>query len=195
MTAEIESVPVAEDYAGVYVTWWHRLTNSEHCRVKKWPPLPTAHKAVLRRCTSLDEVLLSEPFQNLWLSLPDEKRTQRRMPLVALLAWALAHVRKDSEKGLAQAMAEPKNPESKAPRVTQLRFQQLINARNLEDFNRRLRRILQQIDGAVSVRSFVREIENWYWQSQSDMPEPLPERRQVLKWAMSYYQTIPNSKS
>lgn len=195
MTAELESVPVADEYVGAYVTWWHRLTNSEHCRAKKWQSLPTAHKAVLRRCTSLDEVLLSEPFQSLWLSLPEEKRTQRRMPLVALMAWALAQVKKDSEKGLAKAMAEPKSTDSRSPRVTQFRFQQLITARNLDDFNRRLRRILQQIDGAVSVRSFVREIEQWYWQSQSDLPEPSPERRQVLNWAMTYYQALPAPKS
>lgn len=198
MNAETESVPVPgehDDYTGAYVAWWHRLVNSDHCKTQKWNHLPTAHKAILKRCKSIDDVLLSEPFQHLWLSLPEGKRTPKRMPLVALLAWSLAQVKKDRDTGLAKAMAESKGTDSQAPKVTQVRFQQLINAKGIEDFNRRLRRILQQIDGAVSVRKLVREIENWYWQTQLDLPELRPEKRQVMQWAMAYYQTLPRPKS
>lgn len=198
MNAETESVPVAadhDDYTGAYVTWWHRLVNSDHCKAKGWNHLPTAHKAILKRCTSIEDVLLSESFQHLWLSLPEEKRTPKRMPLAAMLVWSLSHVKQDRDTGLAKAMAERKSSDSDAPKVTQLRFQQLINAKGIEDFNRRLRRILHQIDGAVSVRKLVREIENWYWQTHSDMPELSPERRQVMQWAMAYYQALPPTKS
>lgn len=194
MTAQTEASTEQQEYLGIYGVWWHRLTYSSRCKTEKWMALPTAHKAILRKCKSIDEVLMTEPFQHLWLTLPEAKRTPKRMPLVAMLAWLLANVKTDGEKTLPKAMAERTTADSESPKVSQLRFQQLINAKSPEDFNRRMRRILTQINGTVSVPRFASDVENWYWQTQLSTP-PAPEKRQTLRWAMDYYQALPGKKA
>lgn len=181
----------AEGSLGLYARWWHRLTNSELSQAREWPPLPTAHKAILKRCHNLDEVMLSEPFQALWQMMPEEKQSASRMEVAALIAWVLASVRKDSKESLATNMARKAGEGSERPRVSTLRFQQLIKSRDIEEFARRLRRVVQQVDGTVSVQALAREVENWYWQHRSPEPSIQPAKRQVLKWAMEYYAAAP----
>jgi len=180
---------------GLYAVWWHRLRNSELCQRRGWLPLPNAHKAILKRCRSLDEVMLSEPFQAFWQLVPDEKRSPPRMEAAALIVWVLSSVRNDSEVNLAEAMARKAGESSDRPRVSTLRFQQLIKSRDTAEFARRLRRILHQVDDTVSVQSLAQEMEQWYWQNRSPVPEINPANRQVLKWAMNYYAAAPNPKA
>lgn len=178
-----------QDLASIYVAWWHRLVGGEG--VDTYQALPRAYAAVLKRCTSLDEVMMTEPFQDLWFALPESARTPNRMVLTAILAAILAHIKKNSDKNLARSMAERASPEGSTPKVSQLRFQQLIKARDYEEFVRRFRRIVMQLGGEVSVASTVRDIENWYWQNRPEHGSVDPKRRQTLKWAMDYYQALP----
>ncbi|QIB64630.1 type I-E CRISPR-associated protein Cse2/CasB [Kineobactrum salinum] len=194
MTTEDEKDTETVEYIGPYAHWWHRLVKPELCRARKWQPLPTAHKAILKRCKNLEEVMLSEPFQALWQMVPDEKRSPPKMEVTALAAWVLSSVKDDADMGLAQSMAQKASDGSDRPKVSTLRFQQLIKSRDTTEFARRLRRILPQIDNTVSVTGLAREIENWYWQNRSSAPETDPTKRQVLQWAMGYYAITPKTQ-
>jgi len=177
-----------DDKLGLYARWWHRLNNSDLCKQRQWQPLPTAHRAILKRCKSLEDVMLSEPFLALWQMVPEDKRSPHQMELVALIAWTLSFVKQDdSEKKLAKSMAQRAVEASDRPKVSTLRFQQLIKSRDLETFARQLRRVLTLIGGTVSVRDLAWEIERWYWQNRSFTPDTNPAKRQVLRWAMDYY--------
>ncbi|MBU2885471.1 type I-E CRISPR-associated protein Cse2/CasB [Gilvimarinus agarilyticus] len=193
MSTEAAQLQDSVKKQGLFTRWWHRLVNSDVCQRNKLQALPTAHKAILKRCNNLDEVMLSEPFQVLWQFMPEEKRSPPYMEVAALIAWVLASVRKDSDAGLAKAMACKAGEGSDRPRVSTLRFQQLIKSRDTAEFARRLRRILHQIDDTVSVQSLAQEVERWYWQSRSAMPEVNPAKRQVLRWAMDYYAAAPKT--
>ncbi|WP_028672573.1 type I-E CRISPR-associated protein Cse2/CasB [Saccharospirillum impatiens] len=173
------------------ISWWRRTISKEPVEDGDTRKRPTAYRATLKRCTSIDDVLVTEAFQQLWLSLPSDIRTPRRMVLVAMLAWLLAAVKQDGPQSIAKAMASTRGPESDSPTVSQIRFQQLVHARTPEEFVSRVRRILAQIGGTVNVASFVKEVEGWYWQSQSKETDIDPTRRQTLKWAMEYYESQP----
>lgn len=174
-----------------YTRWWHRLNNSERCRQEQWQPLPTSHRAMLRRCSNLEQVMLTEAFQQLWLSLPENHRHAGNIELAALIAWTFSAVDKNHSASLAKAMAQRADEGAERPRVSQLRFQQLLAARDVEDFARRLRRVIKQLKGEVDLLSLSREIQNWYWQNISGRQAQRPSDRQVLKWAMDYYESLP----
>jgi len=173
------------------IAWWRRNISKEPATNGDTRKRPTAYRATLKRCTSIDDVLVTEAFQQLWLSLPSDIRSPRRMVLVAMLAWLLAAVKQDGPQPLAKAMASKRGPESDSPKVSQIRFQQLVHSRTPEEFVSRVRRILSQIGGTVNVSSFVKEVDRWYWQNQSKETEINPTRRQTLKWAMEYYESQP----
>lgn len=196
MTAEPNKQDQEAPELRLYSVWWHRLTGSELCKEKRWQALPAAHRAILRRCSTLDEVLLTEAFQELWLSFSAEKRTPAKMEVVALVAWVLASVQKSGEKQLAVLMASSPQ-DSDNPKVSPLRFQQLIKSRTAEEFGRRLRRVLAMVakdSSGVSVSRLAAEIERWYWQHLGGRYPTSPADKQTLKWAMSYYQTIPQKQ-
>lgn len=175
----------------LYSRWGHRLVNSERCKRESWPPLPRAHKAILKRCATLEEVMLTEAFQHLWLSQSEGSRTSRQMELCALVAWVFAAVKEDTDTSLAKAMAERAEPESDRPRVSQLRFQQLVAARSVEEFAGRLRRIVVQLKGRVSLDSLAADVSRWYWQAMTGERVANPAQRQTLRWAMEYYKSMP----
>lgn len=173
------------------VNWWRMYIGKEGSGSDEFRKRPTAYRATLKRCTCIDDVLVTEAFQQLWLSLPKDVRTPRRMVLVASLAWLLASVKQNGPHSLAKSMAERRTQASDSPKVSPIRFQQLVHARTPEEFVRRVRRILAQLGGEVHVKSFVKEVENWYWQNQSELTEVNPVHRQTLKWAMEYYESQP----
>ncbi|MEX2322044.1 MAG: type I-E CRISPR-associated protein Cse2/CasB [Saccharospirillum sp.] len=191
MTINEKTVGNESELANQCITWWRRNISKEPVENGDTRKRPTAYRATLKRCTSIDDVLVTEAFQQLWLSLPSDIRTPRRMVLVAMLAWLLAAVKQDGPQTIAKAMASKRSPESDSPKVSQIRFQQLVHARTPEEFVSRVRRVLAQLGGTVNVASFVKEVEGWYWQSQSKRTEIEPTRRQTLKWAMEYYESQP----
>lgn len=191
MTTNEKTAGTESELAYQCIAWWRRNISKEPAANGDSRKRPTAYRATLKRCTSIDDVLVTEAFQQLWLSLPSDIRTPRRMVLVAILAWLLAAVKQDGPQPIAKAMASKRGPESDSPKVSQIRFQQLVHARTPEEFVSRVRRILAQIGGMVNVASFVREVESWYWQNESKQTEINPTSRQTLKWAMEYYESQP----
>lgn len=169
--------------------WWQAMyLPDKELWSKGIIPAPTAQKARLKRCDNVDAAMLSDGFRGLWLALPEEltaKAKPEDIECWATIAAVLAFVKTDIEANLATA-AGRKGDNDKST-VSELRFAQLQNAKTPDDFLRRLRRILQQLDGATSVKPLIKDIGMWFKERNQLRPQ-LPTNRIAVRWAMDYYQ-------
>ncbi|RUP82359.1 type I-E CRISPR-associated protein Cse2/CasB [Alteromonas sp. KS69] len=173
--------------------WWQSMfLSTEQLKEKGIMPAPSSHKAQLRRADSLDAVMLTAGFRALWLSLPDELTTiakPEKMEIFAAIAAALVQVKNNSADKLATVAG--KKSEGDKSVVSELRFSQLQNAKTTDDFIRRLRRILQQVKGKVSVTKLAKDIEGWFLEFYDTRPNQASKRISV-QWAMDYYRAASN---
>lgn len=169
--------------------WWQRmfLSSAELKAINSYPA-PTAFKAQLRRCNNLDAAMLSEGFRDLWLFLPEEITNEAQPKTIeawAAVAAALVFVKADIKTKLAAAAGKKGNGDKSI--VSELRFAQLQNSKTPDEFLMRLRRILQQLNGQVSVRPLISDIHRWFNEHYSFRPSKAANRLAV-NWAMDYYQ-------
>lgn len=177
-----------KDVERIVQRWWQSMFLSpDELKNLGLFPAPTAHKAQLKRCESIDAAMLTEGFRKLWFSLPEElTKTAKSTDIEcwATIAAALVHVRNDSKNKLAEAAGSKAGGEKSV--VSELRFAQLQDAKTADDFLRRLRRILQQIKGDISVASLAQDIEQWFKEHHSLIPRKA-DKRIAVQWAMDYY--------
>lgn len=169
--------------------WWQRmfLSAEELNKVSSYPA-PTAFKAQLKRCSNLDAAMLSEGFRDLWLSLPEDitdKAKPQTIEAWAAVAAALVFVKANSTTKLATAAGKRSDGDKSV--VSELRFAQLQNAKTPDEFLIRIRRVLQQLDGQVSVQDLIADILQWFNEHYSFRPKRAANRLAV-NWAMDYYQ-------
>ncbi|WDE04938.1 type I-E CRISPR-associated protein Cse2/CasB [Thalassomonas viridans] len=178
---------MSKDTEAIALRWWQSMFLSpQQLNEKHIKPAPSVYKAQLKRCENIDAVMMSEGFRALWLSVTDEDIENEQKPDIecwATVAAALVYVKLDIPVEFARA-AGAKGEGDKAV-VSELRFAQLQNAKTPDEFLRRLRRILQQIKGEVSVTGLVRDIQKWFSEQQS---WPVKAKDRIsLQWAMDYY--------
>lgn len=178
-----------KDTKNIVQRWWQKMNlSADELKKIGLPPAPSSYKARLKRCENIDAAMLSEGFRSLWLSLPislTEHAKGSTIECWATIAAALVFVRSDNEIRLATAAG--KKLESDKSVVSELRFAQLQNSKTPDDFLRRLRRVLQQIDGNTSVVRLAEDIEQWF--SEHHRLRPLrADKRIAVQWAMDYYQ-------
>lgn len=168
--------------------WWQSMNlPSEQLIRKGIQPAPTLYKAQLKRCTSIDAAMLTDGFRDLWLSLPDEiisKESAKNIECWACIAAVLVHVKIDDQQKLAQAAGKIGKGDKSV--VSELRFAQLQSAKTPEEFLRRLRRIVHQLRGALSVETLAADIHQWFREHNQLRPRPADKRISV-QWAMDYY--------
>ncbi|SFN47995.1 type I-E CRISPR-associated protein Cse2/CasB [Xenorhabdus japonica] len=191
--------------------WWESMFLSpSELKEKKITPAPTLYKAELKRCQDIDAVTLAEGFRALWFNLPKditgitkenvteeniteesaaeteitEETKQKNMILWAMIAMTLVYVKINTTINLATAAGT--KTENDKPIVSTHRFAQLQAAKTPEEFIIRLRRILQQLKGQVSVLSLARDIEQWMKEQHQPRPRRANKRLSV-QWAMDYY--------
>lgn len=168
--------------------WWQCMFLSpDELKKTGMFPAPTAHKAQLKRCDSIDAAMLTEGFRKLWFSLPEELTATAKSSEIecwATIAAALVYVKNDSKSKLAEAAGSKAGGEKSV--VSELRFAQLQDAKTPDGFLRRLRRILQQIKGDISVTSLAKDIEQWFKEHNTLRPRKA-EKRIAVQWAMDYY--------
>lgn len=168
--------------------WWQSMNlPPDQLKANGIVPAPTAYKSQLKRCESLDAAMLTEGFRALWLILPEHVTSgdsAQRIECWACIAAVLAHVKTDSANKLAQAAGAKTDGDKSV--VSELRFAQLQNAKTPEYFLRRLRRIVQQLKGAVSVVKLAIDIEQWFAEHNQLRPRSADKRISV-QWAMDYY--------
>lgn len=171
-----------EDEEGVADTvlhWWQRLAETDR-----------AARAELRHASGPDEALLTEGFRNLWFALPSGRRRTWDMRAWGCVAAALAEVNThDAARSLATAMGSESEAGSGKPRVSELRFQQLLRSDDLDDFLRRIRRAVRLLKRDVNVVSLADDILHWNRQKGGDLA-PRPDRRLAVRWANDYFTAL-----
>ncbi|MDC9589306.1 type I-E CRISPR-associated protein Cse2/CasB [Xenorhabdus sp. XENO-10] len=191
--------------------WWESMFLSpSELKEKEITPAPTLYKAELKRCQDIEAVMLAEGFRALWFSLPKditgitgenvteesttetvitEETKQKNIILWAMIAMTLVYVKTNTTTNLATAAGT--KTENDKPIVSTHRFAQLQAAKTPEEFIIRLRRILQQLKGQVSVLSLARDIEQWMkeqWMKEHHQSRPRrANKRLSVQWAMDYY--------
>jgi len=154
---------------GIY-EWWQSL--GEH----------RGDRARLRRCRSIDDVLLSESYHKVRNSLQrlGIKFGKKRDVQLAFTVGLIAHVRDDIPGGpsLPERMAKPRSDESDRARVSGLRFRRLLRHESRDALYEPMIRVIRMLDRTANVRLLSREL--FYWR---------PERRK--NWARVYYENAP----
>lgn len=176
--------------------WWQsQMLPIDELKAKKIQPAPSGMKARLKRCESVDAAMMSEGFQNLWQCLPEnltEHATANDIERWATLAAALVCVKQDGD--MTFAMAAGSKGKGEGAVVSEMRFAQLQSAKTSDEFLRRLRRILQQINGKVGVISLAKNIEQWFLEQNESYPRKA-DKRICVQWAMEYYRAQGMKKS
>jgi CRISPR system Cascade subunit CasB len=172
--------------------WWQSMNLTPlQLKEKGIKSAPTAHKAELKRCDSLDAVMLTQGFRTLWMSLDDELTTgkewqvSRNIVCWASVAAVLTFIKKDTGQSFA-SLAGKQGQGDKAV-VSERRFAQLQQAKTPDEFVRRLRRIIQQLKGEASVSRLVLDTCQWHQECNSTKPRQA-DKRIAVRWAMDYYQ-------
>lgn len=152
-------------------SWWRDL--NEH----------RGDRALLRRCRSIDDVLLSEAYHKVRNRLRREGISfgKKRDVQLAFTVGLLAHVRDDLPGGpsLVEHMAKPRSDGSDRARVSGLRFRRLLRHETREALYEPMVRVIRLLDRTANVRSLAREL--FFWK---------PYRRK--DWARIYYENAPD---
>lgn len=170
--------------------WWQSMNlPADQLKEKGLISAPTVHKAQLKRCESADAAMLTEGFRTLWLSLDSElieTRKAQHIECWATIAAVLVHVKTDNKLKLAQAAGKKGDGDKSV--VSELRFAQLQNAKSPDDLLRRMRRIVQQVKGELSVVRLAEDIHSWFAEQHQLRPCKADQRISV-QWAMDYYRS------
>lgn len=174
------------------IRWWKQLhglqdEGGRHFRVNQ-----RGARAELRRSDTLDAVLLTEGFRNLWQALGKIDRQQSRdMIAWACVAAALAEVRQlptEKTRTFAQCLGAQKEKTGK-PLMSELRFAQLQKSHTGDDFLKRLRRALALINKTAPVLSLTDNILHWFGEQQGNLGTK-PMDRLAARWASDYFTAV-----
>jgi CRISPR system Cascade subunit CasB len=126
--------------------WWHGLEQRR------------GHRAELRRCSDLMQVMQTEAFHaaRSRLIAGGLPLSDSRNPRLAAITALAAHVRALSDASLAESFSSG----DKAA-VSPLRFRQILEAGDDDELFTRLRRVLPLINGRVNLAAMAGNV--WYW--------------------------------
>lgn len=179
--------------------WWQRLTLSPQdlMAYTQAPPWPKGVRARLRRCESVEAAMLSDGFRQLWQQLPEQSPRYRdeHLQLWTCIALLLAEVRSETPNvSLGSRLGQEKNGTGK-PRMSELRFQQLMDCHSPQELVQRLRRALALIDKCdISVVHLADNIALW-WREYLGQPAPQPTKRLGFVWASDYFEALAQFQS
>ena len=146
--------------------WWHDLHrdtfNKDGILIRK---ADHASRAVLRRCASTDEVILSDAYQRFYRYMlackawPADAANWQNDKLAAI-AGLLTHVKTELEnaENLSVTMYDKKNGKLL---VSELRFRSLLKIETADDLFIALRRTLPLIDNKANIYQLANDV--YYW--------------------------------
>lgn len=159
-------------------SWWHELHH------EKASGQARADRAMLKRCASVDEVVLQSAYGRIYRRLLEahagEPWKPRQQDRLAALVALLAHVKDKSELSLPKAMSERKTKDDSAP-VSELRFQRLLESPDIHALFTGVRRVLPLIKHKVNIQSLAVDVFTW-------------NDRVKKRWAYGYYEPPKTSK-
>lgn len=145
--------------------WWRRLVmdDKELKRYTQQRPYPRGVRATLRRCATIESVMLTEAFRHLWLALESQAWAEaasewpntrnQRLEVWSVIAAVVCELRAETfDAPLGKRLGEKRPNTVDTPRMSDLRFQQLLDCHSGDELIRRFRRALKLADNAgVSV--------------------------------------------
>ncbi|GAA5133958.1 type I-E CRISPR-associated protein Cse2/CasB [Alloalcanivorax gelatiniphagus] len=184
--------------------WWQRLTLSPEM-LKKLGSRPGWSKGVraeLRRCDRPEAALLTEGFRHLWDGLGRDEIAKDALYVWAGVAMVLAELKGEqagvslaTKAGKAKGDAK-KQGDSKQPRMSELRFQQLMECHSFEELLMRLRRALALVDKeGVSAVSLADDILQWWKENESPWRPERPTQGVAFRWANDYFRQVAGYRS
>jgi CRISPR system Cascade subunit CasB len=181
----------SSDPAEAIFRWWTRLAGGEsHDGDSVARRLPAGVRATLRRVATPDDALLTEGFRSLWFELPPARRRTADMLAWACVAVALSEVRgHDASRSFAAAMGAESERGSGNPRVSELRFNQLLRSNDLGELLRRARRSIHLLGDQVHVVSLADDLLHWHREKGGNL-SPRPDRRLAVRWANDYFSAL-----
>lgn len=173
------------------IRWWQSMVlTNEELKEKGIIPASSGTQAILKRCESLEAVMLQDSFQQLWFKLPEEIRSRKKLEMIATIAGLLVYVRPNNNGGFSEVAG---TLERDKPIVSEIRFKKLLVASTADELFRGLRRLLKQLNGQVNPGILISDLMVWFKQN-NDLTIVLPRDRITLKWAMNYYQQVTKTK-
>ncbi|WP_280564329.1 type I-E CRISPR-associated protein Cse2/CasB [Chromohalobacter sp. 48-RD10] len=174
--------------------WWQRLTLDPPAlkRITGAPAYPRGVRAALRRCDTVESVMLTEAFRHLWQGLEDRAwqktppRASRaqRIDTWAAIAGIACELRSETfDAPLGKRLGEKRPNTADTPRISDLRFQQLLDCHTPEELIRRFRRALKLADNAgVSTVRLADVVALWHRERNGQYR---PEANQRFAFVMS----------
>jgi len=135
--------------------WWEEMQPDQ----QGGGPNRRGERAELKRCKTLEEILLVPRFQILRRKLQAAGRGY--LPAAATMAGVLAHVEENQEQySFAQWLALPKAKDT-GPRLSELRFRRLMRAKSHDELFIDLIRVLPLAGNTAPVKDLARDISRW----------------------------------
>lgn len=149
-------------------------------------------RAILRRATCPEDVLLTPAFAHFLQKMPERwGENQANLPITdaAMVAAVIARIKEpDKTRTFAKALASAKEGGSKAA-MSELRFQQLQKSRTEEEFFTRLSRAVDLLGRRVNVLSLADDTLHWLAEYRFG-PARKPADRLAVRWASDYYAAL-----
>jgi CRISPR system Cascade subunit CasB len=158
--------------------WWKEMQPASE---EEGQPNRRGELAELRRCKSLEELLLVPRFQVLRRELRKAGfPAEQKYPAMAAIAGVLSHVKQITELTFPAWLAQPKGIGGE-PRLGELRFRRLMSCKTLDELFPALIRVLPLADNTAPIASLAHDL--YYWNDRT---------RQ--KWTFAYYDALLESK-
>jgi CRISPR system Cascade subunit CasB len=149
--AKADAFPDAAVFA-----WWLEMQPASE---KPGQPNRRGELAELKRCKSLEDILLVPRFQLLRRIL--QAAGWSRLPACAAMAGVLAHIETHQDKHTFPAwLAQPRG-EGLGPRVSELRFRRLIRIKSHDELFIDLVRVLPLAGDTAPVAALARDVYRW----------------------------------
>ena len=179
---------VNQDSINFLLAWRHSLYPQTKEEISRFRHM-VGERAVMRRCASVNDVLLTPAYARLFNKLGetdasvarwrnDERNHQRLAVVVGLLANLKEH---ESMESLPKQMGRPASAESKVALVNESRFQRILRCGD-DEFDRlfeQIRRLLPLLSHKANAYQLIKDLLAW--------GDPTRQR-----WARDYYSIAPN---
>jgi len=150
--------------------WWQSLDDNRGERAK------------LRRCGQPEEVLLQPAFHSLYQRLPKSNALA-----LAAVAGLVAQVKSPNTLAFPAQLGKSKEGSDK-PVLSELRFQQLLASRDLDEFYESLRRAILLLGREANILSIADGVLHWTKeQHDKNQYTERPDQRFQFSWAKAYF--------
>lgn len=152
----------------------------------KWLKDNKGERARLRRCDNPEMVFPQYAFHRLCRQLPWWEK--KDVPSVATVAGLLAHVDETASTSFAAQMGEAQEGGDK-PRLSELRFQQLMASKDHGELFDRMRRAIHLLGRTANILSVADGVFHWA-KDQTESFSDQPSKRFHYAWARDYFNEL-----